>query len=143
HTAIPTAAHTSEKNATTPSKTPTAPSGLTITSVTSSSVVLAWTDNSGNETGFKVQRKQGVTGVYVDIKTTAANVITYTDNDTALLDGTQYYYRVYAYNSAGNSPFSNEVNGITTLSAPTSLTATAVSSTQISIIWYDTYFITV
>src|SRR5207248_3518295 len=81
--------------------------------------------------------KQGVTGVYVDIKTTAANVITYTDKDTALVDGTQYYYRVYAYNSAGNSPFSNEANGTTALAKPTSATATAVSSSQINLTWID------
>ena len=137
YNAIATSAYSSEKNATTLYNIPVAPSGLTITSVTSSSVVLAWTDNSGNETGFKVQRKQGVTGVYVDIKTTAANVITYTDNDTALVDGTQYYYRVYAYNSAGNSPFSNEANGTTALAKPTSATATAVSSSQINLTWID------
>ena len=75
--------------------------------------------------------------MYVDIKTTAANVITYTDNDTALVDGTQYYYRVYAYNSAGNSPFSNEANGTTALAKPTSATATAVSSSQINLTWID------
>src|SRR6266480_3414710 len=137
YNAIATSAYSSEKNATTLYNIPVAPSGLRISSIISSRVILAWTDNSGNETGFKVQRKQGVTGVYVDIKTTAANVITYTDNDTALVDGTQYYYRVYAYNSAGNSPFSNEANGTTALAKPTSATATAVSSSQINLTWID------
>jgi hypothetical protein len=104
YNAIATSAYSSEKNATTLWNIPIPPSGLTITSTTSSTVSLAWTDNSGDESGFKIQRKQGVTGVYADIKTTNPNVTTYTDNDAALLDGTQYYYRVYAYNSAGNSP---------------------------------------
>ena len=85
------------------------------------SVILAWTDNSNNETGFKIQRKQGATGTYTQIATPGANATTYTDNDTALLDGTQYYYKVSATNSAGDSPFSNEVNGITTLKSPTAL----------------------
>ena len=137
YNAIATSAYSSEKNATTFSNIPAAPSGLTITSITSGSVILAWTDNSNNETGFKIQRKQGATGTYTQIATPGANATTYTDNDTALLDGTQYYYKVSATNSAGDSPFSNEVNGITTLKIPTSLTATAVSSSQINLTWTD------
>src|SRR5205814_8768483 len=46
-------------------------------------------------------------------------------------------FRSCANNSAGDSPFSNEASGITTLSAPTSLTATAVSSSQINLTWTD------
>src|SRR5438034_11333077 len=101
-------AYSSEKNATTFSNLPAAPSGLTITSITSATVSLAWTDNANNETGFKVQRKQGATGIYTQIATPGANVTTFTDNDPALLDGTKYYYKVCATNSAGDSPFSNE-----------------------------------
>src|SRR5207237_321442 len=59
YNAIATSAYSSEQNATTLSNSPVAPSGLTITSVTSGTVILAWTDNSNNETGFKIQRKQG------------------------------------------------------------------------------------
>src|SRR4030095_4709128 len=137
YNAIATSGYSSEKNATTLSTIPIAPSALRITSITSGSVVLAWTDNANNETGFRVQRKKGATGAYTEIATRGANVTTYTDNDTALSDGTQYYYRICAYNSAGDSPFSNEVNGITTLSAPTALTATAASSSHINLTWTD------
>ncbi|MGH7981647.1 MAG: fibronectin type III domain-containing protein, partial [Candidatus Udaeobacter sp.] len=136
YNSITTSAYSSEKNATTLSNIPVAPSGLTITTITSGSVSLAWTDNSNNETGFKVQRK-GATGIYTTIRTVAANVTTYTDSDSALLDGTQYYYKVCATNSAGDSPFSNEVNGITTMRVPTGLVATAVSSSQINLTWTD------
>src|SRR5207244_454857 len=125
--AIATSAYSSETNATTLSNFPAAPSGLTITTITAGSVSLAWTDNSNNETGFKIQRKQGATGTYTTIKTVVANVTTYTDSDSALLDGTQYYYKVCATNSSGDSPYSNEVNGITILRSPTSLTETATS----------------
>src|SRR5437667_8760885 len=75
--------------------------------------------------------------MHLDLTSTIANVTIYTDTDTALLDGTQYYYRVYAYNSAGNSPYSNEVNGITLLAKPTAFTATAVSSSEIDLTWTD------
>jgi Fibronectin type III domain len=137
YNAIATSAYSNEKNATTLWNIPIAPSGLRITSVTSGTVILAWTDNSGNELGFTIQRKKGATGTYADIGTVGPNVTTYTDNDSALLDGTQYYYKVCATNTAGNSPFSNEVNGITLLRTPTGLTATAVSSSQISLTWTD------
>ena len=137
YNAIATSGYTSEKHATTLFNIPVAPSGLTITSVTSSKVFLAWTDNAGNELGFRIQRKKGATGTYAEIATPRANVTTYTDNDSALLDGTQYYYKVCAYNSAGNSPFSNEVNGTTSLAKPTSATATAMSSSRIDLTWID------
>ena len=116
---------------------PAAPSNLTITSLLSNRVSLSWTDNSNNETGFKIQRKQGATGTYADIRTTGANVTSYTDNDSALRDGTLYYYRVCATNATGDSAFSNEASGTTPLAKPTSATATAVSSSQINLTWID------
>ena len=137
YNAIATSGYCGEKNATTLSSIPVAPSGFTITSLTSSRVFLAWADNSGNEAGFRIQRKKGATGTYAEIATPGANATTYTDSDSALLDGTRYYYKVCAYNTAGNSPFSNEVNGTTLLATPTGLSATAVSSSQVSLIWTD------
>ena len=132
-----TSAYSSEKHVTTLYNIPTAPSGLTITSLLSYKVSLSWTDNSGDESGFKIQRKKGTTGTYADIKTTAVNVTSYTDNDSALKDGTLYYYRVCATNAAGDSAFSNAASGTTPLATPTSATATAVSSSQINLTWID------
>src|SRR4026208_2088367 len=64
---------------------------------------LAWVDNSGNEDGFKIDRMTGTTGVFVPMATVGANVTSYTDPN--LLDGTNYCYRVKAFNSAGDSAF--------------------------------------
>ena len=132
-----TSAYSSEKHVTTLYNIPAAPSGLTITSLLTNKVSLSWTDNSGDESGFKIQRKTGITGTYVQIKQTGANVTTYTDKDTALRDGTLYYYRVSATNAAGDSAFSNEASGTTPLAKPTSAAATAVSSSQINLTWVD------
>ena len=112
---------------------PAAPSNLTITALVSNKVTLSWTDNSNNETGFKIQRKTGVAGTYVTIVTTGANVTTY--SDSTVTDGTVYYYEVSATNAVGDSAPSNEVSGTTPLAAPTSATATAVSSSQINLTW--------
>ena len=114
---------------------PAAPSGLTITSLLTNRVSLSWTDNSNNETGFKIQRKTGVTGTYATIVTTGANVTAY--NDNTVTDGTLYYYRVSATNATGDSAFSNETSGTTPLAKPTSATATAVSSSEIDLTWID------
>ena len=129
-----TSAYSNEQQATTLYNIPAAPSGLTLTPV-GNRMTLSWTDNSGDESGFKVQRKTGITGTYSTIATTAANVTTYSDN--SLIDGTVYYYRVCASNTAGDSAFSNETSGTTPLAAPTSATATAVSSNQINLTWID------
>ena len=137
YNAIANSTYTSEKNATTLANVPAAPSGLRVTSTTSSNISLAWTDNSGNEQGFRIQRKKGATGTYTEIGTRGANITTYSDNDSTLLDGTQYYYKVCAYNTAGNSAFSTEVSGTTLLAKPTSATATAVSRSQINLTWVD------
>ena len=67
---------------------------------------LAWTDNSNNEGGFKIERKTGTTGSYTQINTTGANVVSYTDS--GLIDGAVYCYRVRSFNSAGDSPYSSE-----------------------------------
>src|SRR5205823_13952814 len=64
-----------------------------------------------------------------------ANITAFTD--TGLLDGTQYFYRLKAFNTGGFSTYSNERSAITTLNSPTSLTATAVSSSQINLAWTD------
>ena len=135
YNAITTSGYSSEKNATTFWNIPVAPSGLAITSILSNRVIIAWTDNSGNETGFKIQRKQGATGTYADLGTTAGNITSYTD--ATVTDGTLYYYRVCATNAAGDSAYSNEVSGTTALAKPTSAAATAVSSSQINLTWID------
>jgi fibronectin type 3 domain-containing protein len=134
YNAYTTSAYSNEKSVTTLYNIPAAPSGLTITSLLSNKVSLSWTDNSRDETGFKIQRKTGATGTYATIKTTAANVTAY--NDTAVIDGTLYYYRVCATNGARDSAFSNEASGTTPLARP-HLTATAVSSSEIDLTWID------
>ncbi len=91
---------------------PVTPSNLTGVVVSSTQINLTWTDNSTNETGFKVERKTG-SGTYAVVGTTATDVTTF--NDTGLNASTTYTYRVYSYNNGGNSPtYSNELTLTTT-----------------------------
>jgi hypothetical protein len=85
---------------------PAAPSNLTATAVSISQINLSWTDNSNNETGFKIERCQGVSCTnFVEIATTAANATSF--NNTGLARNTRYRYRVRAFNAVGNSGYSN------------------------------------
>ena len=62
YNAYTTSDYSSERQVTTLYNIPAAPSGLTITSLLSNKVSLSWSDNSGDESGFKIQRKKGATG---------------------------------------------------------------------------------
>ena len=87
---------------------PLPPINLTGINSVNSQVTLNWTDKSTNETGFKIERKTA-TEVFTIIGNTNTDVTTFIDNNT--INGVNYTYRVYAYNSAGNSPtYSNEYN---------------------------------
>ena len=87
-----------------------APTSLAVTSVSANQVNLSWTDNSSDEVSFKIERKTGSSGTWTQIYTTGANVATY--QDSGLITGTTYYYRVKAYNGFTESVYSNEVSAI-------------------------------
>jgi len=122
-----------------PSGIPIAPSNLISSSPSSSQITLAWTDNSTNETGFKVERAPASAGPWTYIGATAATGY----GDTGLAAGTTYFYRVQAYNTSGNSAYSNTTSATTQggsllPATPTGLISTAVSSSQINLTWADT-----
>jgi hypothetical protein len=103
---------------------PAAPSGLIASAVSTSQIDLSWTDNSGNEEGFKIERStDNIT--FSQIASVGANGISY--SNTALTANSKYYYRVLAYNAAGgNSSYS------TVASASTFTTANTIAAKKAS-----------
>jgi chitinase len=82
---------------------PGAPTGLTVTGTTASSVSLSWTAPSGTVTGYNVLQD----GTQATTTTgTSATV-------TGLAASTTYTFTVDAYNSAGAGPQSNSVSATT------------------------------
>ncbi len=70
-------------------------------------VVLTWTDNSDDETGFNIYRKLG-SGQYELIGSVGADVTTYTDPSTSLELNKQYTYKVNALFADSDELSSNE-----------------------------------
>ena len=114
-----------------------APTNLVATTVSASEIDLAWTDNSDNEDGFRIERCSGAGCTnFFEIATVGANVTTY--HNTSLLAATSYSYRVRAYNGAGTSAYSNVATATNFVpTQPTNLTATTVSASQIDLAWTD------
>jgi hypothetical protein len=81
-----------------------APSDLSaIFASESGGVILNWTDNSGNEDGFKIERRL-VGGSFFQIDTVSADVATYLD---PLFTPGNYEYRIRGYKVTDNSVYSN------------------------------------
>ena len=117
---------------------PAAPSNLTALAQSSTMVVLHWQDNSSNETGFGIERKQSPYGGWGALGTVAANVVQY--NDTTAQPSINYVYRVLAYNNNGKSTYSNELTAQLPLGAtgplpPTNLTAMQSLPGSIQLSW--------
>ncbi len=128
-------------NSTTPQTIPSAPSALGATAFSHDRVDLTWTDNSFNEQGFRIERGTSAAGPWTSVGTVGAGVTTF--SNLGLSETTTYFYRVTAFNTAGSSAFSNTASVSTPQSipiAPGSLTATAVSVSQINLAWTDNSF---
>ena len=70
-------------------------------------LTVSWSDATPDDhTGFKVERKTTTNGAFAQVATTGPTVMAYLD--TTLTAGTTYCYRVRAYNTAGDSPYTPE-----------------------------------
>jgi hypothetical protein len=90
-----------ETEASTLPNAPEAPLAINPIILSPASVRLEWTDQSNNETGFRIER-QIINGAWVKIGQVEQNVQVLVDNSVAA--GMEYRYRVIAYNTGGDSP---------------------------------------
>ena len=86
--------------------TPIAPSNLRSASAYDG-VNLSWQDNSSDETGFVIKRKNEITDTYSELVTTEPNAVSFTD--TNVTNNSTYWYRVGARNSSGDSLYGKAV----------------------------------
>ena len=116
---------------------PTIPTGLTASAVASNRVDLFWTASTDNVgvTAYTVYRD----GVF--LTTVGGGVTSY--SDTTVTASTTYAYTVDAFDAAGNHSAASSAATVTTPApsdttpptAPTGLTALAISSTRVDLQW--------
>jgi hypothetical protein len=116
------------------SASPSAPSGTGAGPNSSSVVAITWIDNSATEQGFRIERSTDGGASWAGSGTTSAD-------ETGFIDGERVSeervcYRVFAFNSVGDSPPSD--TGCTTPPAgPIDLTGTLVDPQTIELSWVD------
>ncbi|WP_052263285.1 fibronectin type III domain-containing protein [Geobacter pickeringii] len=123
---------------------PPAPTALTAVVFNSRRVDLSWTDNSGSETGFRIER---ATDAAFTANRTAftvgPNITTY--SDVTVLPSSTYYYRVVAFNANGSSAPSNTATVTTPKDPPplapgnlkAAVTPPAPTPPRVSLTWTD------
>jgi hypothetical protein len=120
-------------NCTTGQPAPTTPS-LTATAASSTTVALKWTQST-DSSGLHVAGYYVFRGTDRVATITSASTLTYTNTVTA---GSTNTYTVEAYDNSSpavTSSASNAVSVSTGLTAPTGLSATAASATQVNLAW--------
>jgi YVTN family beta-propeller protein len=90
---------------------PKPPTDLVAESDSPFEINLSWTDNSDDENGFIIERTN-YGGIFTRIAVVGPDVTSYTDAE--LYSYTTYYYRVAAYNDAGDSDYTNQALATTT-----------------------------
>jgi hypothetical protein len=110
---------------------PAYPTELVATTVSTTRIDLAWVDNAADELGYILQRSlDGEEWSDVPI------IDHESANDTGVLAGNVYQYRVFAYNAAGKSGYST-AQAATVPGAPANLTATPLDAWRIELDWDD------
>jgi hypothetical protein len=128
-----------------PEGVPAAPTELRADTITPTSFILRWTDNSDNELGFAVLLR-GADSEYSTLATTTENSESFAV--TGLTPDVSYSYRVRAFSANETSEDSESVEVTTPsepddveseqLLAPTNLSVTPTSSESIRVAWtYD------
>jgi len=114
-----------------------APANFYATAISASQIDLSWNDISHEESGFEIERKEGLDGTYVSIKTIYANDyvgnVSLSYSDTGLQEPFTYYYRAKAFKN-GIESYSWEAHAP---HAPSNLTSNWVYPDQIDLSWQD------
>jgi fibronectin type 3 domain-containing protein len=110
-----------------------APTGLVAAATSPTDIHITWPASNG-ATGYKLERSLDGTTFTTITPATAFTGSSVSYDDTTVLAGTTYYYRLSAISASGTSAASAVVHALTFPAAP-SITATTVSASAITISW--------
>jgi thermitase len=121
---------------------PAAPANLMASALSSSQINLTWSDQSANETGFRVERCTGAScTAFTQIASLSGETTSY--QNTGLAANTTYRYRVIAFNEGGSSSPSGIATATTSPAAappaaPSGLVASpGPGAGRITLTWND------
>ncbi|ABN53656.1 MAG TPA: ferrous iron transporter A [Hungateiclostridium thermocellum] len=113
------------------------PENLSATIVSNTEIILSWTDMTEDESGFRVEMKEGNSENWKKVVSLSKNTTSYTIKE--LKPDTLYHFRVVAEKSAYRfEVYSEEIQVLMkSLAAPSNLVVRAVSPNQIVLEWKD------
>jgi fibronectin type 3 domain-containing protein len=91
---------------------PTAPTNLVTSVVSNDAINLSWTDTATNAYGYYVDEEPAGSSTWTQIASLGSTAVSY--QAVGLAPGSTYSFKVQAWNSDGNSAFSNVASGTTT-----------------------------
>ena len=131
--------YSDEKSATTPIRIVTAPTMLMVNHTSNfDKVSLSWNDNDNDEQGYKIERKDSVSGEFKEIVILPANSKSYIDEQ--LNEVRSYAYRVKAYDGELNSDYSNSATIVTLpkpVKTPSFFTFSEITEDKVALKWFD------
>ena len=136
--------------------TPTDPTNLAVVSRTDNSILLEWDvstfDNTLGETGYSVYARIGTTGDFLlssNVSSDDFATANFTHNITGLSAGTNYQFKVRAFDSFATTPNSGFSNTVTTQttdvtdlvppSVPTDFTDSNITATSVDLSWLASF----
>jgi hypothetical protein len=114
------------------------PTVFSAVAVSSTQLNLTWNDRTSGELDYLVEYStSSASGPFTDLVTLPANTTSY--SHTGLTRNTTYYYRIRPRINSGLTPDGATCSGTTlnTPNAPSALSATSISSSQIDLSWAD------
>ena len=119
---------------------PAAPTGFSASALSASEIQIAWSDVEA-EVGYLLERRTTSRGIWNQIATPAANVVSY--RDQYLSSNTTYEYRLQSQNGVGQSAYSLIVSAKTNAlppAVPYLHAPTAPSASLVTLSWYSSSY---
>jgi len=117
---------------------PVKPDGLQAVALSTTEILITWVDNSTNEDAFIVEAREANQQNFTEVCRTNPNIRSFTLSGCTPCH--TYFFRVFAYNSSGNSDYS-EVVSVSTPDlppfAPSNLRYNNLTLNSVELIWSD------